>query len=42
MKNSKIMTELHKIREEMTKMSKSEKEILTKDVRKRYRNLIVK
>ena len=40
MKKSKTMDELHKIREEMSKMTKEEKAELLDSVREKYKDLI--
>ncbi len=40
MKKSKIMDELHKIREEMSKMTEEEKAELLNSVREKYKSLI--
>ena len=41
MKKSKTMAELHKIREEMAKMTDNEKAKLRASVRSKYKNLIL-
>jgi len=40
MKKSKTMDELHKIREEMSKMTEKEKAELLESVREKYKDLI--
>ena len=40
MKRTKTMDELHKIREEMSKMTEEEKATLLNSVREKYKNLI--
>jgi len=42
MKQARFMVELHKVREEMAKMKKSEEEKLRRKIREEYKDLLVK
>jgi len=42
MKQARFMVELHKVREEMARMKKSEEEKLRRKIREEYKDLLVK